>query len=1032
MPISINDFIKSQNNKPTTKDQITKSILDDALTGNGNNSRGYINNKNHKFFDFIYSNNQQIKDYTNDKDYLMPEVKTTIIHPYDISNSNKASTNLSMGLAIDNYPYNNEFYASRYIAQKTQAFVSNELEADKSKTLEYNDMFNVMDDDTFDFKVSNASTDEEVAIKVVPTAIHRLTFKKNHKAKKVFQVSAIIVSKHTADKTNSKYEYVDVYEKNTKGVRPDIINNMQNTIQIAHFDNPTQLANVLSDWYQFYTNPKNGFDIISNTEFDSVRIMDLATQNMANNLTDTYKATIHYFAQLFHKQFNVNKDAAKSAIASYLQNVNLAIDKLPNGIQEFLKLDDYKDLFKDETAVNKAYLQLNDSTFNQILTLNLSLNNNLNKLKTKADNNELYKFEAKDQTVKNMVNNSKNFSDDQKHIITETNPLVIGVAGAGSGKSHTIVGRLAYLQQQQEDMSKVLVLSFTNTAADNITAKYPTVRSLTLSKLFHEIYKLNFGSQELSDDKVLAASLSLLNTDSSYFKRLNISANKAEVVRTKLTKILTSMTAFRPRYRISVYMNELSSLINKDYKVVMALLNGINQTSITLEPIIINSLLINESLDSLKIPDEIQDINFIITDESQDISTFEYVLLTELSCKYNSNLMIVGDATQTLYEFRDSNPDFLNTIEASGFFKLHRLNRNYRSNSEILAMSNQFLDVIEANRFAKIRLTSDNILPINVQSFQDKVTLENVIIDDINENNNKYVEELKKSLFTNDKFIKWIVDKINNDEQIGIMAFTKAETKAVEDVIKTIGLSSSNKYGLKKEIKIGTLMKDQKRPSSLATNILHKMKLRDVNNRPTIDTKLINFKNAFKIVATTLFKDKSKAFVPGYVNKTINEFVKSNSGQKLLQSAVNSTDAATRVYTILTDMIIKAEIKVNQMNTYLSLTQNNDDDNNEILKKCNVVTTTIHSAKGLEFDNTVIVHRQTERKSRSAKNYEEKLRLFGVALTRAKQKEYIINTLSEDDANNSITHSQVGMYVSPMQTGYARVLDDIRGTVVQP
>lgn len=217
MPISINDFIKSQNNKPTTKDQITKSILDDALTGNGNNSRGYINNKNHKFFDFIYSNNQQIKDYTNDKDYLMPEVKTTIIHPYDISNSNKASTNLSMGLAIDNYPYNNEFYASRYIAQKTQAFVYNELETDKSKTLEYNDMFNVMDDDTFDFKVSNASTDEEVAIKVVPTAIHRLTFKKNHKAKKVFQVSAIIVSKHTADKTNSKYEYVDVYEKNTKG-----------------------------------------------------------------------------------------------------------------------------------------------------------------------------------------------------------------------------------------------------------------------------------------------------------------------------------------------------------------------------------------------------------------------------------------------------------------------------------------------------------------------------------------------------------------------------------------------------------------------------------------------------------------------------------------------------------------------------------------------------------------------------------------------------------------------------------------------
>ena len=56
----------------------------------------------------------------------------------------------------------------------------------------------------------------------------------------------------------------------------------------------------------------------------------------------------------------------------------------------------------------------------------------------------------------------------------------------------------------------------------------------------------------------------------------------------------------------------------------------------------------------------------------------------------------------------------------------------------------------------------------------------------------------------------------------------------------------------------------------------------------------------------------------------------------------------------------------------------------EDAKDADIVLSTIHSAKGLEFDNTVVIYQ--------ADNYmsEEKKRMYYVALTRAMKSEYIL------------------------------------------
>src|SRR5699024_4911595 len=139
-------------------------------------------------------------------------------------------------------------------------------------------------------------------------------------------------------------------------------------------------------------------------------------------------------------------------------------------------------------------------------SLRLLLSQRLHQLDEINKDGGLYEFKAPDVNVTDAMKQNNNYSNQQKKIITSQDPLVIGQAGAGSGKSHTLVGRINYLKDQGEDLSKVLVLSFTNVSALNITNRFPNVRSETLANMFHKIYTASYPSQTLSQPSTTANS----------------------------------------------------------------------------------------------------------------------------------------------------------------------------------------------------------------------------------------------------------------------------------------------------------------------------------------------------------------------------------------------------------------------------------------------------------------------------------------------------------------------------------------------
>ena len=105
-----------------------------------------------------------------------------------------------------------------------------------------------------------------------------------------------------------------------------------------------------------------------------------------------------------------------------------------------------------------------------------------------------------------------------------------------------------------------------------------------------------------------------------------------------------------------------------------------------------------ERVDACGVPVEFEDVRVVIVDEAQDCSRENYDLARKLAEGCGATLIMVGDANQTLYRFRNASPSFLLNHAASiadrkekrrGFE--HTLAHNWRSTPEIVALTKEFM-----------------------------------------------------------------------------------------------------------------------------------------------------------------------------------------------------------------------------------------------------------------------------------------------------------------------------------------------------
>lgn len=555
------------------------------------------------------------------------------------------------------------------------------------------------------------------------------------------------------------------------------------------------------------------------------------------------------------------------------------------------------------------------------------------------------------------------YSAQQRAAITTDEPLVLVIAGAGTGKTTAIGGRIDYLTACGVDPKDVTVLSFTNAAADNVKERFPQVGSMTIARMIHDIYVLNHPTHELSTIDTILNSLDIFFPQSDFarqFRRLLMNVDKNE------TGSTTQMNAFIERF----------------YDETIMTLDKIRQTCLELEIIIAY-----QRIDTMIEPANVQS-RYLIIDEVQDNSIFEFIYMLKYVAKHKENMFIVGDAAQTLFEFRASNPKALNALEESGVFATYQLTTNYRSNQEVLDFANVHLADIEANRTSGLRLQANSLQMPTADSFQEKVTLHYEHYTHIT----KIKDDLADLVGT---VVRGYIDGcLARGEQVAFLAYSRAQVKQMELKLQEM---YPNQH-------VASLVSDKTFSTTVFSEYVKQFWSEvvqvDPADAPFVVTKGVN-DNVDSLIRKSRSGSNDKAKLA--IGRMVSEWWIASGNDVNGWVALYQQGALTRdrFFEQLQENILDYEIKHNSIKQSLMNQKNRERKEKNVQAKSPLVVSTIHGAKGLEFDNVVVVHKYDSQMAEDAK------RLYYVAFTRAMNTEFVLSYGTSKNARIESDHKMI-------------------------
>lgn len=310
------------------------------------------------------------------------------------------------------------------------------------------------------------------------------------------------------------------------------------------------------------------------------------------------------------------------------------------------------------------------------------------------------------------------FNKKQQQLINELNQNILLSAGAGTGKTNVLSYRVAnILNKNRANADEILCLTFTNKACRELknritsqldfeTANKITIRTIhgfayqvitTTAKKAQTIFK-EFVIFDDEDQKTLIRQ-TIANFPKARALDIQYIVNCIEQLKQEraLKHIYTEdieadyTTIFHQHLKFNKTFNQQQN----DNLTKFFQFDGLN--------IIINYELALQQMHGLDYKDLIanayrlfQDENicsswrkrykYIMIDEMQDTSSFEYTMLENLFPA--NNIMLCGDEFQTIYEWRGSNPQKILTAFTEKYNPLIiNFNENYRSTKLLLEMA---------------------------------------------------------------------------------------------------------------------------------------------------------------------------------------------------------------------------------------------------------------------------------------------------------------------------------------------------------
>ena len=608
----------------------------------------------------------------------------------------------------------------------------------------------------------------------------------------------------------------------------------------------------------------------------------------------------------------------------------------------------------------------------------------------------------KRDTIKNdyKVNYEQDLNEAQLEAIKSKEGPILVIAGAGSGKTKTLTYRVARLIEDGIKPENILLLTFTKKAAAEMLSRATIVLDNRCEKVsggtFHSFaniilrkyskllgLKNNFTIMDRSDCEDV-----INHIVAQMFPKKEKRFPKKSTLLDIYSKSINKVT--QTKKIIANEFPQFEQCADKIIEIHKAYVAYKRENSVLdYDDLLLYIKLLLENNDQLR-KRLSNEYKYIMVDEYQDTNTLQADVIKLLASEHH-NIMAVGDDAQSIYSFRGAN--YRNILDFPKLFentKIIKLEQNYRSTQNILKFTNEIIDKAKEKYTKKLfsdivspqipalicakdtQMEADFICQKILELLDEDISLSDICVLTRNARMSYNLEiELSKRAIPFQKFggpkfmetahIKDIVAHLrvllNPDDIISLTRILL--------LLKGVGASTVNnimpvvKGHLNPDIKLLPSNKTQ----SLTPLFSTLGKLRDVlpKKKPEeIVSAVINYYRP-------ILKDKYDDFTKR--EKDLDHF-----------------EYLATQYSNLEDFISDLALEPPDASVEGMYKNNSDDEA--------LTISTIHSAKGLEWDTVFIIGAVDGRfpsaySFNSAEEMDEELRLMYVAATRAKNNLYI-------------------------------------------
>jgi DNA helicase-2/ATP-dependent DNA helicase PcrA len=594
-------------------------------------------------------------------------------------------------------------------------------------------------------------------------------------------------------------------------------------------------------------------------------------------------------------------------------------------------------------------------------------------------------------------------SEAQKAAVEYLDGPALICSGAGAGKTLTIVAKFEHLIRKGCDPTRILCITFTNKAANELKDRltratgrwigdFPWVRTFHSSML--QVLKAHAGEIGFKTPITIYDGADQIGLIKNLIETgFNMEGKFARAIRAHISRAKNSRDA--DAYIHSIKEFRKLDLIFERYNRMLLEANAMD-----FDDILVHALRLLQQ--EPRIRTFYQDLfQYILLDEHQDSNSIQNAII-KLLVK-DGNITVVGDFSQSIYSFRGAEPTYFVQFprEYEGT-KVFLLEENYRSTSPIVELGNEIIsfnhEEIQKNCFS----TRPGSLP-SLRGFENSYFEARWVAEKCRAFRYDGVPFEKMAVLYRTTFISRILEKAFNElgvpyKLVGGISFY--ERREIKDLTSYLSCAINPKD----DVAFERILNVPKR--RIGKKSIQKIRGIDLpgaslmEKSPVAIQKKIGLQKVAGEIGMVLFiLDRIRNMPP---KQALEEVIDITRYEKHLETYAGSGDEdgiLSRLENI-NELLSIAEGRETIEEFLEDCALRTEDEDDDESKDQGVRLSTIHAAKGLEYDtvflvaceNDILPHWRSVEKDEgdlNGDNVEEERRLFYVACTRAERNLHI-------------------------------------------